>query len=63
MPQGNRMTSLGCRWGAPAEFHTVQEWNDQHFQATFALTYSLLKREFGIHDEAIRTSGSSIRRR
>ncbi|NEQ20341.1 MAG: hypothetical protein F6K28_14060 [Microcoleus sp. SIO2G3] len=35
-------------------FRAVQDWNDQHPQATFALTSSLLKREFGIHDEAIK---------
>jgi hypothetical protein len=35
-------------------FRAVQDWNDQHPQATFAITASLLKREFAIHDEAIK---------
>jgi hypothetical protein len=34
-------------------FRAVQDWNDQHPHATFAITASLLKRDFGIHDKAI----------
>ncbi|NJL19577.1 MAG: hypothetical protein HC895_00170 [Leptolyngbyaceae cyanobacterium SM1_3_5] len=34
-------------------FRAVQDWNDQHPQATFAITASLLKRDFGIHDRAV----------
>ena len=34
-------------------FRAVQDWNDQHPQATFAITASLLKRDFGIHDKAV----------
>ncbi|NEQ20347.1 MAG: hypothetical protein F6K28_14090 [Microcoleus sp. SIO2G3] len=34
-------------------FRAVQDWNDQHPLATFAITASLLKRDFGIHDKAV----------
>lgn len=38
---------------AASLFRAVQTWNDQHPYATFALTASLLKRDFGIHDKAV----------
>ncbi|MBD2088293.1 hypothetical protein H6F67_00185 [Microcoleus sp. FACHB-1515] len=34
-------------------FRAVQDWNDHHPLATFAITASLLKRDFGIHDRAV----------
>lgn len=34
-------------------FRAVQDWNDNHPLATFAITASLLKRDFGIHDKAV----------
>jgi hypothetical protein len=38
---------------AASLFRAVQNWNDQHPHATFAITASLLKRDFGIHDKAV----------
>jgi hypothetical protein len=47
-PKGGGATARAVRL-----FRAVQDWNDQHPQATFALTASLLKRDFGIHDRAV----------
>jgi hypothetical protein len=45
---------------AASLFRAVQTWNDQHPHATFAITASLLKRDFGIHDKAVEHSLRTI---